>query len=527
MSRLGKYQREFVSSAERGDLLIAVGFLLGGLGGAVYWLVACGPLTDAGSFFTLLFSLLSAGFGGYLTWHDVDSRLGGVELYSGGLKVRRAWRAAAIAWEDIAAVTGAIPVRHNGAPAHVGGLCRLGLTDGRAVDVPLTVQDFSALADRVQEEVLARQLPAAEAALRAGERLTFGAVAIDSEGLRVGEQALPWAEFTGFSFPWHDVGVAANMVCLHANDPVEPWAAVPAKDVPNAHLLVTLARSWADDPGVLPFASPNLALPPAPGPSAPPAPVLALGTVVPSRHTATWRSLAGMGDSSVAMMGLGGVFTTLLTPALLFGWAKSPTDAAILGVLLLATVGLFLAGLALGLWRPRLVEVSGDGLAWTRLGRLTRRGWDECREVYSSDLRYESAPGVAGASGAHLADLRVVFTDGRAVSFQPWLSNYDKLLFSVKRAVTAVQLPAARRELSAGTVRFGHIELSTKGIAFARQVTPWEEVEKVWVGKGFVGWRSRRGRAWEHPLAEVPNPELLLTLIREKVGERCETAGLA
>ena len=529
MADLGKHQRTFTAVAETRDVLLAVGFALGGLLGVAYWFGAFGRPTDFSNYPSLVMFVVCAGFGLTLLWFHVDAGLGSVRLFTGGLEVGYARRRTAVAWDDIGAVTGAVPVRHRGTPAHVGGPLRLTLRDGRRVTVPGTVQDFAALADRVHEEVLARRLPAAERTLRGGETLRFGAITLGPDGFRVAGRVLPWPAFQGFSFPWRDYGFAAqpaNQLCLHADDPVTPWATVPLKDVPNAHLLVTLARTLGEAAGqapeVMPLASPNLALPPRP-----PDDVLLVPAVPASRHTATWRSLATTADNSAVLLGLGGLFFLLLGLPLVMRGVQLDVNGVIHLILLLGAAGICVAGLVIGFGRVQAVEVSAIGLAWTRWGRTTERAWKEVREFYSSDVRFVQGPADPGRTGGRIAAVRLVFDDGQTVTLNLALSDYDVLVDAIRRGVTAARLPAARRELAAGGgVDFGLIRATPAGLAAEGKVLAWDKIDRAWVGNGVLGWRSRKGHTREYLLQGTPNYDVLLALIRDNIGDRCEYPGL-
>jgi hypothetical protein len=525
MKSLGAYQRTFASSAEWQELTLAIGALIIGAAGIPDWFGAFGTAPQFTSVFALVVFIVCAIAGLVMLWVEIDARLRSVRLFTRGVEVCYAGGRTAVAWDDIRSVTGAIPVRHRGVPAHIGGRMRLGLRDGRSIRVPDRVVNHDVLADRVQEEVLARLLPAAQQDIARAKRLTFGPVSIDRAGVHADGRTLPWEELRGFSFPWRDTS-PPNRLCVHAADPVEPWASFPIAAVPNAHLLVTLARALGraggSEPDVSPLASPNLALPP----EAPAPPAAVTVAVAPSRHALSWWSLARIGDTSVVMMGLGGLFVAMLTPALVLGWAKGVADAVFLVVLWLACAGVVVAGLIVGLGRPGDVEVSGEGLAWTRWGRRRRRAWDEVRSVFCSDVQFVTGPGDASGRGARLTELRLVFEDSETVWFNHALSDYDQLVSTVRQAVTAVRLPRAREQMAEGKAAFGPIRLSAKGIAFAGKVLPWGKVDRVWLGNGFVGWRSDRGQAQECPLEQIPNYDVLLALVREEVGERCEAGAI-
>ena len=545
MSKLGKPQRTFAGAADNTELFLALFLLVLGVGGVLDWFRPFGLNPQFASPVALVCFLLCIGGGGLLLWIQAEARLNSVRLYQHGLALRSLGRQTAVAWDEVQAVTGAIPVRYNGAPAHVGGAMRLDLRDGRRVTVPGSVKDFPVLADRVHAEASARLLPGATQRLREGARLDFGPLSVDRAGLHLDERTLLWADFGGVSFPWRDYGsltLGPNRLCLHADDPATPWAAVPIQAVPNANLLLALSRERSGGAGGESASRGplKLTLPPDPARAAPDrdaAPdhraasrrVTLSQREAPhntvSQHDWSWGSLTGTADNSVMMMGLGGLGLLIFCPALVGGWAEGDMNRASLAVLLLGAAGIFVAGLVTGLGRPRQVDVSPAGLGWTRFGRRHEQRWNEVEHLFYDDTTFFSGPN-SGVAQRRLTELRVVFEDGTKVRFGHFLSEYDRLVAGVQAAVTAALTPAARRQMSSGGAVFGPIRLMADGIATGRKTLPWDQVERVWVGNGQLGLRSTQGHSKELALKEVPNYGVLLTLLRERLGSVCELPAL-
>src|SRR5262249_20841429 len=128
----------------------------------------------------------------------------------------------------------------------------------------------------------------------------------------------------------------------------------------------------------------------------------------------------------------------------------------------------------------------------------------------------------SGRTGGRMAAARLVLVGGQVVTLHLALSNYDARMDAVRRGVTAARLPAAQRELAEGEVKFGPLGLTPRGLNAGRKELGWEEIDRVWVGNGCVGWRSKRGQDASCPLQDIPNYDVLLALIRAQVGNRCE-----
>src|SRR5262249_36066619 len=72
---------------------------------------------------------------------------------------------------------------------------RLVFTDGQETRFNHVLSDYNRLADSVEQVTAARLLPEARAALSGGGA-TFGALHLDDEGLRLGQEGFPWASLS-------------------------------------------------------------------------------------------------------------------------------------------------------------------------------------------------------------------------------------------------------------------------------------------------------------------------------------------
>lgn len=106
---------------------------------------------------------------------------------------------------------------------------------GNHVLLKNVVRDFSALAEIVQRETLARLLPPAQAAFSAGEMLKFGRFGIDREKVRFDDNSLSWAEVASFT-------AEQGLIRINKRGKRLAWAKSPVTDVPSAHILIAVAQ---------------------------------------------------------------------------------------------------------------------------------------------------------------------------------------------------------------------------------------------------------------------------------------------
>jgi hypothetical protein len=99
--------------------------------------------------------------------------------------------------------------------------------DGRTLKFNNRFAQIQALGDAIQRNVSAALLPRYVQALNSGQRLSFGPLAIDRQGLYAGDKSLPWAEIEAVEIQNGAIAIknAAGDWCN--------WAPVKLAQVPN------------------------------------------------------------------------------------------------------------------------------------------------------------------------------------------------------------------------------------------------------------------------------------------------------
>jgi hypothetical protein len=493
------------------------------------------------AFFTI--GTIAIGGWAYLALYRVRISADEIKLYTGPFRM-------VVAWDDVVAVYGAIPLRTCGHPITLGTCC-LRLADGRRVWVPDTVANFDILADRIHEAVLSRLWSVAESTYRSDGELEFGPVTLRSDGIHAGGRFVPWRSFRGFIFPFPvGISVSCAEIRFFAGSENHPWFTVLLSELPNAHMFLTLARMFAQAAGTeircqgthihltfppldaAPTVSPGQAPEPPkavpnhrPSPSrtarttpagaAPPGPV-PQPAIPKSLHDTTWRSILTCKSemATVFFAVLACFFAGMCVVGVgvsLYTGRHSPHEYFCLllpsGV---CALGAYLAG------RTRIIAiaVSDEGLIVAKRSRTTRRVWDEIKEVYIAEIRVRRN---------RTAWCRLVFADGQELAVRMSLSGYDAFLRSVQRAVTGVWLPVARRAIAAGVqVSFGPVKITSHGIGTERTAVMWHDVERVYVATGHLMIRLPSSRTYQWRLRDIPNYCVLLNLIHDLVGKRLE-----
>ncbi|MCI0462617.1 MAG: hypothetical protein L0Z62_37175 [Gemmataceae bacterium] len=114
--------------------------------------------------------------------------------------------------------------------------------DGRCLVLRKCVEHFDTLVALVKHYTREWLMPEAMAAFHAGERLSFGPITVDREGVHCGEEMLPWREVESLE-------VSGGKVTIRRSDKWLAWFSVPVGEVPNAHVLAALAWEARQRPG--------------------------------------------------------------------------------------------------------------------------------------------------------------------------------------------------------------------------------------------------------------------------------------
>jgi hypothetical protein len=191
------------------------------------------------------------------------------------------------------------------------------------------------------------------------------------------------------------------------------------------------------------------------------------------------------------------------------GLAKPKSDMLLPGVLFAAASFIPLIPVFLALSGLRRVDVNSDGLSWADGKGKTGCRWDEIAAVY----RDETVMNKSVTSRT----LRVELANGKAVTFDHRLSDYDTLADTVQRVAAKVLLPVKQAELASGAAAFGPVTLHPDGIAIHKKRFAWPDVEEYTIAHGvlYVFPRGYKGQQNElEVLARIPNYLVLLELLQ-------------
>lgn len=106
--------------------------------------------------------------------------------------------------------------------------------DGTEAHFGPALTDYDVLAAQVQMRTFAALWPPIRDRFRAGGRLDFGELEVDSAGVRYNGKLLPWAELK-------ELSVAQGKLSLKQAGKWLPWALVDVTGVPNPHVLFAVA----------------------------------------------------------------------------------------------------------------------------------------------------------------------------------------------------------------------------------------------------------------------------------------------
>jgi hypothetical protein len=190
-------------------------------------------LTQPGPILVLI-GVLGAGMVAYMVpairnlGRRVEVRERGMVVHDGGNHV-------AFRWDEIASLTGMLPMHSSGQPIHLGGPLTIRLNDGQKFRFGSGIERLDALANLAYEKLLGRLDPTLQSIQR-GESVDFGMLKVDRTGLGRGEQFLNWRDFQRVAF------TADDLVILK-RETGQPWLKVRLNQVDNANILVQISQT--------------------------------------------------------------------------------------------------------------------------------------------------------------------------------------------------------------------------------------------------------------------------------------------
>jgi hypothetical protein len=215
-------QRKVIWAAAPFALLLAYVVWLGHEGLLLRWFNSMFSVAAVSALFVLSITLIvyTAAFGGAEA----------IRVHANGLLDLRG-QARAVLWEEMRSLL-AVCNETGVVLRHV-----LRSEDGATLALSPSIGDVDALVDEIRVRMTECKAGALEARLAAGGAVRFGAIEARSDGVVLGDRALPWRDVGDIVAEGGKIFVRDRAGCA--------WGDAPLGEVPNAFLLVELADRQA------------------------------------------------------------------------------------------------------------------------------------------------------------------------------------------------------------------------------------------------------------------------------------------
>jgi len=244
-----------------------------------------------------------------------------------------------------------------------------------------------------------------------------------------------------------------------------------------------------------------------------------LGTLI-SEHRLR-RELAIL-SSTFAAIGLGGTVIAGIVAIWRWNFAYSHygpvaiwrwTAPALWAVFCFSLIGLF-SLLYVSRSKNLHVCLHASGMTFQRGRRREIILWEEIRSIHTAAVRYGLSSLVWGAQ----TTLVLHTNNRRKIRLTQVLTDLNSLVETVKHHVYPGLLTGYRQIINqGGSLPFGPLLLTPKGVQRDRQFLGWQEIGKVYLGRGFLSIPSRQNRKSRPirvPVRQVPNIDLCVQLIQ-------------
>jgi hypothetical protein len=200
MDALGKQQAEFSENTKATGTNLIVGVICLGLG-VVMLFSGFNMKAEDGLFNKILFifggvSSLVGGVGLFYTnWTHRGER---AALHENGLLIERGGKRHAATWDEIATVTEKVEKMHvNGQHIYDRYLYTIEKPGGETFTLSNMVSGVDKIGREIKEKTFARMYPRAVQALERGEKISFGTVLVDTNGMEESGARFLWTQLSG------------------------------------------------------------------------------------------------------------------------------------------------------------------------------------------------------------------------------------------------------------------------------------------------------------------------------------------
>jgi hypothetical protein len=188
--------------------------------------------------FPLIITAVCLGIGGWCLFSAWRNWGSAAAVFDRGLAVARGEDVRQIPWEDISAVWQAVTKHYtNGIYTGTTHLYTIRLTDDTKYKFDDKYKDIEPLGTAIQSNVTNTLYPKYVAALKAGSRLEFGPLALDSNKLYSGKKELAWGEVKS-------VRIQSGFVSVKKEKGWFRWAGATVPQIPNFFVFFALLKNF-------------------------------------------------------------------------------------------------------------------------------------------------------------------------------------------------------------------------------------------------------------------------------------------
>ena len=247
VTNLGPLKSSYTSTyqAKRGRVIwntvfVAVGLAL--ITGGIIWIsVSSTMAAGAGeiAFLPICFGCLFIPAGLFGLWNAWRTWQKGAALFENGFAYTEGRGVQPVAWNDIDAVFQNV-IRHYTNGAYTGTTYKYTVLtkDKRRFVLDNDLPGVEQLGNAVLQGSAVALFPAYWQALQNGQRLNFGPLAIDRQGIYAGSKNLPWSDIKAIRI--HDGAISVKKEGGWLN-----WTSISVRQVPNFYIFYDLVQRFA------------------------------------------------------------------------------------------------------------------------------------------------------------------------------------------------------------------------------------------------------------------------------------------
>lgn len=209
-------------------------------GGLIWISVSATMSSGAGTmaFLPICFGFLFMPAGLYGLWGNWRTWNKGAALFENGFAYTEGHGIQPVAWNDIDAVFENV-VKHYRNGSYAGTVYKYTVLtrDKRRLVLDNDLPGIEQLGNEILRGSSVALFPAYWQALQNGQRLNFGPLAIDRNGIYTGSKSLPWSEIKAIRIYQGQIGVKKESGWFN-------WASVSVRQIPNFYIFYDLVKRF-------------------------------------------------------------------------------------------------------------------------------------------------------------------------------------------------------------------------------------------------------------------------------------------